>query len=101
MKKAYPLANFFFNNHSPKEFAIMFCLLIKRGFLSIPDKRRSNYYNSWYNFINRPLPKRNNFNSINKHIEFSHDKGLHFNEHDPDFKRLEQNFNQALIKINE
>jgi len=90
----------FNQNESPKDYAIMLCLLSQLGFISIQDKFRKEFYESWYAFINIPLPKRSNFFSINKHIDEKTANGFHFNEDDIDFLHLNENFSKALQNNN-
>ncbi len=92
--------NVFNKGQSPKEYAIMFCLLSDKGFVTVPKNRRKNHYMAWYIFINKPFPKNNNFYSINKFIFEKGINGLFFkDECDPDLLQLESTFDK-IIKTN-
>lgn len=88
----------FNNNISPKEYAIMFCLLTDKGLIEIPNKSRKKYYIAWYNFIDVPLPKNENFYAINKYIVDKALNGLVFqDETDNDYVSLRATFEKALL----
>ncbi len=89
--------NVFNKGHSPKEYAIMFCLLSDKGFITVPNRKRNNYYMAWYIFIHKQFPKRNNFYAINKFIFDKAANGLFFNdESDPDYLQLKSTFDNIL-----
>ena len=89
----------FNKNESPKEYAIMLCLLSQNGCVSIADRQRKPFYEAWYNFINRPLPTNNSYSSINKYIQEKAANGFHFDVNDIDYLNLEKIFINALEKI--
>lgn len=86
----------FNSNNSPKEYAIMFSLLTQNDLLHIPDKKRVQYFKSWYVFIERTLPLRDNFEAINKHFIDVNAKGFVFDESDLDYLKLEALFEKTL-----
>ncbi len=83
-----------FNRHeSPKDYAIMLCLLVEHKFIAIQNRGRSDFFRSWYTFINRPVP--NNFEAENKHIDIK-DGFCFYNDNDLDYKNLKMYFNKSL-----
>lgn len=86
-------------NQSPKEYAVMFCLLSQDGYITIRDRERKPLYESWYTFINKPFPKNGNFSTINKYIQVNAENGFYFNDNDPDFHLLKEKFVQELNKL--
>lgn len=88
----------FNKNESAKDYAIMLCLISERGFVVIMDKKRKDFFESWYKYINRQLPKRSNFTAINKHIVDKSANGFVFkNEDDTDYYNLKEAFDKALV----
>lgn len=87
-------------NKSPKVYAIMFCLLTQKRLLHIPYKRRSDYFKSWYNFIEKPFPTRNNFEAINKHFLDVNAVGFLFDDCDVDYLNLKASFEKELTNNN-
>jgi len=83
-------------NKRPKDYAIMFCLLTQFELLHIPDKKRSDYFTSWYNYIERPIPTKNNFYAINKYIIEVNSTGFLFTEFDFDYLNLKPLFEKEL-----
>lgn len=89
-----------FGKKKPKDFAIMFCILTDMNFLTISNRDRANYFKSWYQFINKTLPKNNNFWSINKHIIDKAANGLVFkDETDADFINCKYVFEEELKRF--
>jgi hypothetical protein len=87
-----------FNNGSKKFYAIMLCLLSENNFINIPNKKRSTFYESWYNFINEELPKRKNFEAINRFIQNKAVNGFIFkDEDDDDYRNLKTQFESLII----
>jgi hypothetical protein len=86
----------FNNNNSPKEYAIMFCLLTQNDLLNIPDRKRTDYFKAWYNFIEKPFPDRNNFAAINKCFLEINETGFLFDEYDYDYLKLKAVFEKTL-----
>ena len=90
----------FNRNSSPKDYAIMLCLLSESGIVLIPNKKRTDFYLSWYSFIGEPLPKKNNFYGINKNIVDKSVSGFVFHdEADQDYCHLQSTFEQARKSI--
>ena len=92
--------NLFNANHSPKEYAVMLCLLSEKNLVSVPSKRRKDFFLSWYSFIDQPPPSNHNFSVINRFIA---DKGSSFifkDEADGDFRNLKNIFFKSLITNN-
>jgi hypothetical protein len=92
--------NLFNTNNSPKDYAVMLCLLSEKGYTLILNKQRVDFYTAWYNFIDRPLPAKNNFCSINKYID---DKAAGFvfkDESDGDYRSMKNAFYNVLSKMN-
>jgi len=90
-----------FNNNSPKDYAIMLCLLSENGLVTIANKQRKTFFSAWYNFIGKQLPKRENYNAINKFIVDKAASGFVFkDEEDPDYCNKKLLFDKAL-KSNE
>ncbi|HEY3372260.1 MAG TPA: hypothetical protein VGK10_15500 [Prolixibacteraceae bacterium] len=89
----------FNKNQSPKDYAIMLCLLSQGGFITTGNKQRKAFYKSWYNYIGRPFPKDCNFYPINKYIADKAANGFYFNdEEDMDYLNLKDAFDKALKK---
>ena len=86
----------FNKNDSPKDYAIMLCLISQRGFVVILDKKRKDFFAAWYRYINRPLPKRSNFTAINKFMYEKIAIGFVFKNEDTDYYSLERAFDKAL-----
>lgn len=90
----------FAKNQSPKDYAIMFCLLTDEKFISIPERKKTRIYISWYNYIGDKIPKRKNFTAINKFILDKAGNGFVFkDEYDPDFIHLKEILIQKLKDI--
>ena len=88
----------FNKNDRPKDYAIMTCLLSEKGFIVVSNKGRKDFFCAWYKYINRPLPKRCNFQAINGHIADKAANGFVFkNEDDMDYLSLKNAFEKALI----
>jgi len=90
--------NIFNSKQSPKDYAIMLALLSLYGYVHLADKQRKGFYESWYAFIEKPLPETRNYFSINKHIDIV--KGFQFtNDTDPDYLNLKRKFDIALKEL--
>ena len=88
----------FNKNESPKDYAVMTCLLSEKGFVVVRNKGRKDFFEAWYRYINMPLPKRSNFAAINKNIVDKAANGFVFiNEDDPDYLNLKEAFDKALV----
>jgi hypothetical protein len=93
LEKIEKLESIFNQNQSPKEFAIMVCLLTQYGYVTINSRGRKAFYKSWYDFINLEYPKNENFYSINKFIEDTSISGFIFKElNDVTYLHLEKMF---------
>ena len=89
----------FNRRQSPKIYAVMVCLLCMKKIIVFNEKRRRNFYESWYAYINRPLPANNNYEAINKHLDVS--PGINFiNDTDPDYINLRRKFEKGLLELN-
>ena len=87
----------FNKNNSPKDYAIMLCLLSEKKFVTVPNKTRKPFYESWYRFINMKLPKDSNFTAINKHIDDKAYNGFAFrDETDQDYRFLKDALDKTL-----
>jgi hypothetical protein len=103
-KKANELAavckKIFNAKQSPKAYAIMLSLLAEHQLIYLAEKQRRDFFESWYNYIGRHIPKNGNFYSINKHI----DSNMNFqfiNDTDALYVNLERKFDHALWKLDE
>jgi len=88
----------FNKNGRPKDYAIMLCLISEKDFVVVLNKGRKDFFEAWYKYINKELPKRSNFTAINKHIVDKGSNGFVFkNEDDMDYLSLKNAFEKALI----
>lgn len=80
--------------------AIMMCILSQGHFIAIPNKQRSNFYRSWYTFIEFEIPKNKRFVAINNYItDYGSNGFVYKNTDDIDYKQLELKFSK-LSKSN-
>lgn len=78
--------------------AIMLCILNREDLIYIYKKGRTSFYKSWYNFINEPIPKRENFTAIYKYlIQEDIDEITFKYTHDSDYDLLDTIF---MAKLN-
>ena len=93
LKLAAMCKNLFNRHESPKDYAIMLCLLVEHKYVAIPERKRSDFFRSWYTYISRKIPT--NFEAENKHIDAV--DGLRFyNDTDKDYMDLKRFFNKSL-----
>ena len=91
----------FNKNKSPKDYAIMLCLLSENKYIVIQNKGRKVFFEEWYKFINEPLPYKDNYIAINKHIVDKAANGFVFkDETDSDYCNLKEIFDKALTNNN-
>jgi hypothetical protein len=76
----------------------MFSLLVKKDLLTIPDRKRRDYYKSWYEYIGKDFPDRDNFTAINQHLHYESNK-LCFDESDIDYINYSKNFDKRTSKM--
>jgi len=89
----------FDKNHSPKDYAIMFCILSQDEKIDIPNKRRSEIFRAWYDFIDRPHPKNEKYTAINKYIGEKSAAGFEFSDiMDGDFRTLQDRYQKEINK---
>ena len=88
----------FNKNSSPKDFAIMLCILSEKGLINIQNRNRKKFFEAWYQFINKQLPLNRNFEALNKYIIDKAANGFVFkDETDMDFCSLRDIFTKSLI----
>jgi hypothetical protein len=92
--------NLFNTNNSPKDYAIMLCLLSEKGFILILNKQRTLFYIAWYKFIERDAPPNKNFCSINKYIDDKASGFVFKDESDGDYRSMKNAFFTLLLKMN-
>lgn len=97
LKLAAVCKNLFNLHESPKDYAIMLCLLVEHKYTSIQDRKRSDFFRSWYSFINREIPS--NFEAENKYIDVTKDGTCFYNDNDVDYKGLKKFFNESLQEL--
>ena len=91
----------FNKNNSPKDYAIMLCLLSENKYVIIPNKARKFFFEAWYKFINKQVPDKDNYYAINKYIIDKAANGFVFkDETDPDYCNLKEIFDKELINSN-
>jgi hypothetical protein len=84
-------------NNSPKDYAIMLCLLSEEGIVTIPNRGRSSFFSAWYKYIDKILPKNKNFYAINKFIDDKSGNGFVFkDESDQDYCFIKNNLNKKI-----
>lgn len=84
------LKKIFNKNNSPKEYAIMICLLTQKKLVSIKDGGRAEFFRAWYDFIEETKPGNSNFFAINKYIDDESKKGLEFSKpNDPKYFKFQ------------
>lgn len=86
-----------FNTNSPKDYAIMVCLLTQNKLIHIPNRKQGQFFKAWYLYIGAPLPKNNNFTGITNYFDEIGADGYMFKEMDFDFLRIKPIFEKALI----
>lgn len=92
------LAEIFNKNESPKEYAMMLCILTQKGFITINSKGRKDFYKAWYDFINKQYPESGSFSAINDYIGDKSKKGFQYeDEYDPDYLSLIEKFEVEFI----
>jgi hypothetical protein len=91
------LREVFSNNKSPKEYAIMFVLLIKNCCMDIPNRKRKMHFESWYRFIDHEIPKRRNFQAINKYMAEKAKGFWFYDQEDGDYRTLEGIFDKNVL----
>jgi hypothetical protein len=89
----------FNDNESPKEYAVMFCLLSSLRIILIARGQRKEFYKAWYAFIGKPFDPGSNYYAINKYIVEKPKDGFCFNGVEKDFSDLAIRFSEALESI--
>ena len=89
----------FDTGHSPKDYAIMFCLLSQHGLIIIRERQRKFFFKAWYEFIGRGFSDKENFYAINKFIEVKPDCVCFKNDRDHDYHELEKKFILELKEL--
>jgi len=75
--------------HSPKDYAIMLCLLHQYGYINLDEKHRIDFYDSWFAYIGKSFPKNHNYYAINRYID-TYGGGFHMVDDDKPYYQNKQ-----------
>jgi hypothetical protein len=90
------LKDVFNKNQSPKEYAIMFCLLSQYNLIFVGDKKLNSLFRAWYDYIERDYPK--SYWPIYYFIDDRSSNGFLFkNSNDPLFGEFEKRLKNEFL----
>lgn len=91
------LKKIFNENQSPKVYAMMLSILTQKRIVTIESRGRTNFYKSWYDYIEKNYPERANFSAINDYIDSKEDGFSYKYETDPDYKIIIACFKEEFM----